>query len=191
MNTAAGADPSVFRVTAALEAHGRAMEGALWQEMARLAQEAARRMRDLAPKWRSQLVNSISVSQPAPNTWEVRPGVAHGLFREKGQRPGKHLPMFGTPAAKGITEWLQSKAFKNLAVGPSPFARLRKNDRRRSVMEEQLRDRYMGLSWHVKRKGLRAQPFVEPVALVMERTVPQRMAAVVQRMVQQANGSAA
>jgi hypothetical protein len=178
MNTAG--DPGVYRVTAALEAHGQAMESALWGEMARLAQEAARKMRDLAPKWRSTLVNSIAVSMPAPNTWEVRPGVAHGLFREKGQRPGKHLPRFFDPAAQPIVDWLASKAFAGVR-------RARAGTKRFTARELELRDRYMGLSGHVKHKGLRAQPFVEPVALVMERTVPQRMAAVVQRLVEQAN----
>lgn len=175
-------DPSVYRVTAALEAHGVEMEREGWAEMARLAQEAARRMRELAPKWRSTLANSITVSTPAPNTWEVRPGVAYGLYREKGQAPGKHLPRFFDPAAKPIVDWLASKAFAGLK-------RVRLGTKRFTLRELELRDRYMGLSWAVKHRGLKAHPFVEPTAREFEKRVPQRMAALVKRLVEKANGA--
>lgn len=167
-----------------LDGHGAAMERELWAEMARIAQEAARKMRDLAPKWRSELVNSITVSMPAPLTWEIRPGVEHGLYREKGQRPGKHLPRFFDPAAKPIVDWLASKAFAGVR-------RAKVGSRKFQSRELELRDRYMGLSWHVKHKGLRAQPFVEPVAVDVQRTAPQRLEAVVAKALSAANGGQA
>jgi hypothetical protein len=174
-----------------LEAHGAEAEREVWALASRLAQEAARRMRELAPKDLSTLVNSIAKSSPTPGVWEIRPGVDYALYRETGTRPGKHLPMFGTPAAKGITDWLEKKAFRNAAVGPLPFARLRKNDKRRSSMDQQLRDRYNALSWHVRRKGTKATPFVAPTAREFEAIVPQRVEALVARLVARANGGTA
>lgn len=178
MNT--GGSANTFQVTQAMEAHGVAMERGLWQEMADLAQLAARTMRDKAPKWRTQLANSIHVSTPAPNTWEIRPGVAYGLYREKGQPKGKGLPRFFDPAAKPIVDWLASKAFAGLS-------RVRRGTARFSARELELRDRYMGLSRHVKFKGLKPQPFVQPTHEEMARLVPQRMAAAAQRLLAQSN----
>lgn len=175
---------NVHEVSLSLEAHGADMERQVWAELARTAQEAARRMRELAPKWRSELVNSIAVTMPAPNTWEIRPGAEHGLYREKGQRPGKHLPRFFDPAAKPIVDWLASHAFAGMR-------RVFKGTRSLLNRELELRDRYMGLSWHVFHHGLRAQPFVEPVAVVLERTLPQRVEAIVQGLVARQNGGAA
>lgn len=171
---------NAHEVSLSLELHGSEMEREVWAEMARIAQEAARKMRDLAPKWRSELVNSITVTMPAPNTWEIRPGAEHGLYREKGQRPGKHLPRFFDPAAKSIVDWLASKAFTGRR-------RASKGSRAFTNRELELRDRYMGLSWHVFHEGLRAQPFVEPVAVVLERTAPQRIEKLIADLVARAN----
>ncbi|MGE4238713.1 hypothetical protein, partial [Hydrogenophaga sp.] len=171
---------NAHEISVALELHGDDMEREVANELNRVSAEIVRRMRDLAPKWRSNLVNSIDRRPDGPLAWTVRPGVEHGLYREKGQRPGKHLPRFFDPAAKPIVDWLASKAFTGLA-------RVRKGTGRFTARELELRDRYMGLSWHVKRKGLRAQPFAEPVALVMERTFPLRMTEFVERLVREAN----
>lgn len=179
MNT--GGSANTFQVTQAMEAHGVAMERGLWQEMANLAQLAARTMRDKAPKWRSTLTQSIHPTMPAPFTWEIGPASVHyAVYRERGQRPGKHLPAFGTPAAKDITEWLRNKAFAGLR-------RVSAGTKRFSARELELRDRYMGLSWHVKHKGLKPQPFVQPTHEEMARLVPQRMAAAAQRLLAQSN----
>ncbi|MBL8387007.1 MAG: HK97 gp10 family phage protein [Hydrogenophaga sp.] len=172
------------QVAISLEAHGAQMEREVWAEAARLAQEAARRMRERAPKWHTVLANSITVTMSAPNTWEIRPGVDYAIYREKGQPAGKHLPRFFDPAAKPIVDWLASKAFAGMR-------RVTKKSRAFMNRELELRDRYMGLSWHVFHKGLKATPFVEPVAREMDVEVPRRLDAVVQRLVAQANGSAA
>ncbi len=171
---------NAHEVSAALDLQGEDLERSIADELARISREVSRRMRDLAPKYRSELTNSIVPMPDGPLAWVIRPGVEHGLYREKGQRPGKGLPRYFDPAAKAIVDWLASKAFAGLA-------RVRKGTGRFTARELELRDRYMGLSWHVKRKGLRAQPFVEPVALVLERSFPQRMAEFVERLVREAN----
>lgn len=176
MNT--GGSANTYQVTEAMEAHGQHMEQGLMSEMADLAQVAARRMRELAPKWRSELTNSIHVSTPQPGTWEIRPGVMHGLYRELGQPKGKGLPRFFDPAAKPIVDWLASKAFAGLG-------RVRRGSARFASRELELRDRYMGLSWHVMHKGLKAQPFVRPTHEEMAILVPQRMAAAAKRLLDQ------
>lgn len=175
---------NALEVSVALDAHGADMEREISNELTRLSREIVRRVRELAPKWRSELTNSIVPRPTGPLAWEIRPGVQHGLYRERGQRPGKHLPRFFDPAAKPIVDWLASKAFAGLK-------RVRQGTKRFTARELELRDRYMGLSWHVKRKGLRAQPFMEPVALVMQKVVPERLTAVVERMVRAANGQGA
>lgn len=172
---------NAYELSVQLDAHGAAAERAFFAEAARLAQEVARRMRERAPKWRSTLTNSIAVSMPAPMTWEVRPGVAYAIHQEEGRRPGKHLPRFFDPAARPIVEWLASKAF---AGG----RRLKVGSRAMQTRELSLRDRYMGLSWHAKHKGLKANPFVEPTYREFEVAGPQRLALAVERAVAAANG---
>lgn len=171
---------NAYELSVQLDAHGAAAERAFFAEAARLAQEVARRMRERAPKWRSTLTNSIAVSMPAPMTWEVRPGVAYAIHQEEGRRPGKHLPRFGTPAAADVTAWLESKAFGGVRKPRGVKALLKRND--------ELRDRYMGLSWHAKHKGLKANPFVEPTYREFEVAGPQRLALAVERAVAAANG---
>lgn len=175
---------NAHQVSAELELHGQAMEDEFSAFMNRVAQEAARKVRELAPKWRSTLANSITPWRVDRFTWEVRVGAEHGLYREKGQKPGKHLPRFFDPAAKGIVDWLASHAFKGarrVSRGTRAFMR----------RELELRDRYMALSWHVFHKGLKAQPFVEPVGVELQKTFPARVEDLVKRMVAQANGGAA
>lgn len=171
-----------------LDAHGVAAERELANEMHRLANEVARRMRELAPKWQSTLTRSIHPVQDGPLAWEIRPAVEYGLYREKGQKPGKHLPVFGTPAAHDITQWLRSKMQTSLTAGQNPYARARKGSKRHSALEQALRDKYQGLSWHAYRKGLKATPFVEPTYREFEVTGPQRLAQAVARAVAAANG---
>ena len=39
----------------------------------------------------------------------------------------------------------------------------------------ELRDRYQGLAWHVRHKGIKAHPFAAPTLAMMERTFPARL----------------
>ena len=170
--------PHVIR--AAFEAHGAAMDAAMAEELQRLAQEAVRLMRRKAAKWRSHLVNSITPRQLGPLEWEIRPGVAYAAAVEDGVKPGKHLPRFFDPASADIVAWLESKAF---AGQKSP----RKGSARFTAQELALRDRYQGLSWHVKHKGVKAQPYVRPTAEEMQRVMPARVALAVRRVLAQTN----
>ncbi|OGA98125.1 MAG: hypothetical protein A3E79_11755 [Burkholderiales bacterium RIFCSPHIGHO2_12_FULL_61_11] len=166
----------VHQVVFALREHGADMERGVQDELDVLAQMAARTMRRLAPKHRSLLTNSIHVSAPDAMTREVRPGAAYAEAVEKGVKPGgKGLPRFFDPASKGIVDWLQSKAFAGQA-------RVRKGTGRFSARELMLRDRYEGLALHVRKFGVKAQPFVEPTAREMEPIVLSRMNLAVRRV---------
>lgn len=158
---------------------GKARDGlapALSAELDVLAQEAARRMRALAPKWRTTLTNSIHVNRPALLVREIRPGTDYAEAVERGVRPGgKGLPRFFDPASRSIVEWLESKAFAGQG-------RVRRDTARFTARELDLRDRYEGLAWHVRTKGIKAHPFVEPTAKEMEPVVLQRLDAAVARV---------
>lgn len=166
----------VRQVVLALKQHGDDVERAVIDELDVLAQMAARRMRRLAPKFRSTLTNSIYVIANDKLTREIAPGVAYAPYVEGGVKPGgKGLPRFFDPASKSIVDWLQSKAF-------SGAARVRKGTGRFTARELMLRDRYEGLAWHVRRHGARAQPFVAPTAREMEPIVLSRMSLAVRRV---------
>ncbi|MDH4451363.1 MAG: HK97 gp10 family phage protein [Rhodoferax sp.] len=164
------------RVVFALRQHGQDMEQALKAELAVVAQLAARMMRAKAAKWRTTLTQSIDAHQVDDMTWEVKPGVDYAYYVENGVKPGgKGLPRFFDPASKSIVDWLQSKAF----VG-SP--RVRKGTARFTAQEQELRDRYEGLAWHIRHKGTKAQPFAAPTAREMEPVMLRRMNLAVRRV---------
>ena len=172
MATVTGTHQIVF----ALREHGLDMEKEMSKELDVLAQDAARRMRQKAAKWRTALANSVHVSAPDAMTREVRPGMAYAPYVEDGIKPGgKGLPRFFDPASKSIVDWLQSKAF-------SGQGRARKGTGRFTARELMLRDRYEGLAWHIRHKGVKAQPFVEPTAKEMEPVVLRRLDLAVRRV---------
>lgn len=165
MASVSGAHDVVF----ALREHGEDMEREMGRELDVLAQLAARRMKELAPKWRTALASSIHVSSPDANAREIRPGVDYAEAVEKGVKPGgKGLPLFSDPKSKSIVDWLQSKAFTGQK-------RVRKNSMGAVMRNLELRDRYEGLAWHVRLFGTKAQPFVEPTAREMEPAVLRRL----------------
>jgi hypothetical protein len=163
------------QVTFALRQHGEDMDQEMASELDVLAQIAARRMGALAAKWRSLLVASIGVSAPEPLVREIGPNVDYARYVEEGQKPGKSLPRYLDPAAKGIVDWLQSKAFAGKG-------RARKNTMAAVHRNLELRDRYEGLAWSVRHKGIRAQPFVEPTAREMAELMPRRLDLAVRRV---------
>lgn len=168
--------PEIHRIEATFQAHDDGMRRAQEDELAALAQRAARLMKRKAPKFRTGLTNSVIAQRRTPQEWDIGPTAAHALAQEKGRKPGKGLPRFFDPKAADLVAWLESKAFKSnrSALGSAPF-----RDR-----ELALRDRYMALSRHAKFKGLRATPFVEPTAREMEPVFRQRMQAVTVRYTQ-------
>lgn len=166
----------VHEVVFAFKQHGDDVEAAVRSELDVLAQMAARRMRELAPKFRSHLVNSIDVSSPDPMTRQISPGIHYSEAVEKGVKPGgKGLPRFLDPASNPIVQWLMKSAFKGKP-------RVRKGTMGEVMRNLELRDRYEGLAWHVRHKGIKAHPFVEPTAKEMEPEVLRRMDLAVRRV---------
>lgn len=163
-------------VVVALHQHGEDMELGVGRELARLAQEAAARMHRLAPTWRSALVNSVQADQVEPLAWHVGPHVDYAGAVEDGVRPGgRGLPRFFSPEASSIKAWLSDKAFAGRG-------RVRKGSRAAVLANLELRDRYEGLAWHVRHRGVKARPFVAPVAREMEPVMLARLDLAVRRV---------
>lgn len=174
----------VHQVVFALHEHGQDMEREVQAELDVLAQIAARTMRRLAAKNKSQLVNSILVSASDANTREVRPGVEYAEAVELGVKPGgKGLPRYLDPASASILAWLQSKAPSRFMGPANPKKRKPRSNTMAAVQANlELRDRYEGLAWHVRHFGVKAQPFVEPTAREMAPIVLSRMNDAVRRV---------
>lgn len=171
-------------VVIALRGHGAAVERAVAGELARLAQETARTMKRLAPKWRSTLTNSIAAIKTGDMAWEIGAHVAHAPYVEDGVKPGgKGLPRFFDPAAKSIVDWLESKAYGGQR-------KPRMATRALQSRETELRDRYEGLAWHIRHKGVRAQPFVKPAFDELEAKAPERVAAAVRAVLDRGGAGA-
>ncbi|MBU0749148.1 MAG: hypothetical protein KKG67_20390 [Gammaproteobacteria bacterium] len=168
------ATSNIREVKIAIQAEGEGLVRALVDELARLAQEAVRFMRQKAPKWRSTLTNSIHAEQVSDVEWLVRPGVDYAQAVEEGSKPGKGLPRWSDPAAADIKAWLTTKAFAGRR-------RARKNSMKAVHENLELRDRYQGLAWHVRHFGVKASPFVGPTAEMMRVQFPNRMALAARR----------
>lgn len=162
------ATTNVHVVSAQMRAQGAGLEQALGAELAVLAQQAAVLMKNRAPKFRSTLANSIHAEQTGPLEWSAGPGVDYAQAVEHGSKPGNGLPRWSDPEAADIKAWLTSKAFAGRR-------RARKNTHGALQENLELRDRYQGLSWHVRHFGTKAYPFVAPVAEQMRRIFAGRM----------------
>ena len=159
---------NIRQVTIALRSEGEGLLNAVVDELARLAQEAVNFMRMQAPKWRSTLTNSIRADKVSDHEWSIGPGVDYGRAVEEGRGPGKGLPRWSDPAAADIVAWLTTKVF----VGRR---RARRTSMKAVHENLELRDRYQGLAWHVRHKGIKAHPFAAPTLDMMERTFPARL----------------
>ena len=177
---------NIRQVTIALRSDGEGLLNAVVDELARLAQEAVNFMRMQAPKWRSTLTNSIRADKVSDHEWSIGPGVDYGRAVEEGRGPGKGLPRWSDPAAADIVAWLTTKVFAG--------RRRAKRTSMKAVRENlELRDRYQGLAWHVRHKGIKAHPFAAPTLDMMERAFPARLELAARRYLasQQAGGGAA
>ena len=177
---------NIRQVTIALRSEGEGLLNAVVDELARLAQEAVNFMRMQAPKWRSTLTNSIRADKVSDHEWSIGPGVDYGRAVEEGRGPGKGLPRWSDPAAADIVAWLTTKVF----VGRR---RARRTSMKAVHENLELRDRYQGLAWHVRHKGIKAHPFAAPTLDMMERAFPARLELAARRYLasQQAGGGAA
>lgn len=163
---------NVHQIVFALEQHGRDMEAAVQAELDVLASMANARMRRMAPKFQSHLVDSIQVSTPEPMVREIRPGIEYSAAVEFGVKPGgKGLPKWAK-APQSMLEWLQASS---TTAGPRTGSRLRDESLG-------LRDRYEGLAWHIRHHGVKPQPFVAPVHEEMKPIVLSRMDLAVRRV---------
>lgn len=180
------ATTNVREVTVALRSDGEGLLNALVDEWARLAQEAVNFMRRAAPKWRSTLTNSIRADKVSPYEWDIGPGVTYAPAVEEGRGPGKGLPRWNDPAAADIVAWLSTKVFAGRR-------RARRTSMKAVHENLELRDRYQGLAWHVRQKGIKAHPFAAPTLAMMERTFPARLELAARRFLasQQGSGGAA
>lgn len=177
---------NIRQVTIALRSEGEGLLNAVVDELARLAQEAVNFMRMQAPKWRSTLTNSIRADKVSDHEWSIGPGVDYGRAVEEGRGPGKGLPRWSDPAAADIVAWLTTKVF----VGRR---RARRTSMKAVNENLELRDRYQGLAWHVRHKGIKAHPFAAPTLDMMERAFPARLELAARRYLasHQAGGGAA
>lgn len=166
---------NVRQIVYALQQHGADMEAGVQAELDVLAQMAASKMRRLAPKFRSHLTNSIHVEKPDDMTREVSPGVAHAEAMEFGVKPGgRGLPKWENAPADMLA-WLK-------ATPPKGPARIRVGSKLMDAATATLRDRYEAMAWHIRHHGVKARPFVGPVAEDMKPIVLSRMNAAVIRV---------
>lgn len=174
-----------YPITVALLQHGQDMEREVGTELAALAQRTARTMQRLAPKSRSILRQSVAVHKTGELEYEIRPGVDSAYYVETGVKPGgKGLPRFFDPASASIVDWLKSKSPSKF-MGPQTQYKKRaprQGSRVFTAAMLALRDRYEGLAWHVRRHGVKAQPFVEPTAREMAPVVLDRLNLAVRRV---------
>ncbi len=161
-----------------------ATEHELAGELDALGQLVARRMRQKARKFRSLMALSVTVQSPEPLVRDIGPSVSYAAAQEEGVRPGgKGLPKFGDPEAADIVAWLRTKAFSGRSAP-------RRNSMAAVRADLELRDRYEGLAWHIRHKGVKAGPFIAPALSELEGVIHVRLQAAAQRAIDQA-GSAA
>ncbi len=171
-------------VTLAMQRMAPDMERELGGELDALAQLVARRMRQLAPKYRSLLAVSVRIQSPEPLVRDIGPTASYAAAQEEGIKPGgKGLPRFEDPAAADIVGWLRSKAFTGQ---PS----VRRGSKGAVMRELQLRDRYEGLAWHIRHKGIKARPFVKPALDQLESVIRVRLQAAAERALAQGGAAA-
>lgn len=161
-----------------------ATEHELAGELDALGQLVARRMRAKARKFRSLMALSVTVQSPEPLVREIGPTVSYAAAQEEGIRPGgKGLPKFSDPAAADIIAWLRTKAFTGRSSPrPNSMASVR--------ADLELRDRYEGLAWHIRHKGVKAGPFIKPALDELEPVIRVRLQAAAERALQQTGSPA-
>lgn len=161
-----------------------AMERELGAELDVVSELVARRQRFLAPKFRSLLATGIRVDRTAPLERDIGPTAEYAAAQEEGVKPGgKGLPRFFDPASADIVAWLKTKVFAGRA---SP----RKNSMAAVRANLELRDRYEGLAWHIRHKGVKPKPHVKPALDQLESVIRLRLEGAAQRAIAQGSQAA-
>lgn len=164
-------------VELALGRLGQNVRMALVGELDVLAQMAARRMKINAPKFRSTLANSVHVIATSQLEREIAPGVDYAQKVTDGIKPGgRGLPRFFDPKSASIMDWLQSHP----RGGGTRRRQARNGSRAFTAAMLDLRDRYEGLAWFVRRHGIKGNPFVQKTYDEMQPLVRPRLMAAVQ-----------
>lgn len=184
-----GIDTNAMSVAAKYRRAGVLIRQALEQDLDALSDRAAAAMKLAAPKFRSTLTNSIKVDRESRFVRFIGPHTAYALWVEKGRKPGKGLPRFFDPAAASAKAWLAAQIEAPL-IAANPKRRNPRVGSKRMQAEQaeqlELRDRYMAFSRHVKFKGLKPHPYVQPVVDDFRSIAPQSLAAAVKRGAQAA-----
>lgn len=146
-----------------------ALERELQAELDVSAQFLVRSMRARVRKFRSLLLAGIHARATEPFVRDVGPTANYAGPQEEGIKPGgRGLPRFNDPAAADVIAWLRTKAF---AGRSSP----RRNAMSAVRANLELRDRYEGLAWHIRHKGMKAAPYVLPAFQELERPLRKRL----------------
>jgi hypothetical protein len=167
------------RYRGAAAAMGRELDDAL----AWLAPRVTATMREEAPKYLSNLTNSITAEKQERWSWIVRPNnVAYAGIVHRGVKAGgKGLPKYDDPAALSVIGWLQAH-MQRAAIAANPkFRKPRAGSARRSAWERELQARYMALSRHIKLRGTKPNPFVTRTAGQWRTLAPATLRAAVRR----------
>lgn len=144
-----------------LHLRGLAVGRELDDEVTIQAQLVARRMREIVAKFRTHLANSIHVEDRGKQVKFVAPAMDYAEAVEKGVKPGgKGLPRFFDPAAADAVAWLMTKLRGGKRAAKKGSTAFQK-------AELTLRDAYEGWAWHVRKFGVKAQPYVAPTAREM------------------------
>lgn len=170
---AAGVQHNAHVLAARYAARAQRVEQATADALSVWAQKVARTARDKAPKFRSELTNSIHVEDVSQGVKKVVAGSAHAWNVEHGVKAGgKGLPRYFDPESADMVAWLERNPSK--AAGPArPLRKARRGSRAFQKAELSLRDRYEGMALHIRRFGVQAQPFMGPTAREMAGPVAQ------------------
>lgn len=182
----AGITSNAAEVAARYRRAGVAIRAALAEELDALAARSAVAMKLKAPKFQTTLTNSIRVDEEGRFVRFVGPHTHYAWAVEKGRKPGKGLPRYFSAGAASATAWLAAQINAPL-IAANPKRRAgRRGSARRQTEELELRDRYMAFSRHVKFKGLKPHPYVQPTVDEFRSIVPGSLAAAVKRGAQAA-----
>lgn len=171
-------------VLAAMHQVPVALERELVAELDVSAQHLVLNMRARARKYRTLLALGVRPEAPDKFMREIGPTADYAVPQEEGIRPGgRGLPRYSDPAAADIVGWLSSKAFAGRAEP-------RRNSMAAVRADLELRDRYQGLAWHIRHKGVKPGPFVLPAFQELERPLRRRLEAAAERGLAGAGGAA-
>lgn len=181
-----GIDTNAMSVAAKYRRAGVLIRQALEAELDQLSERAAAAMKLAAPKFQQTLANSIRADRESRFVRFIGPHTSYALWVEKGRKPGKGLPLFDSNTASDAKAYIQARISRD-ALALNPRSRVKVGIGKLKPAEQaELRDRYMAFSRHVKFKGLKPHPFVQPVVDDFRSIAPQSLAAAVKRGAQAA-----